>query len=370
MDFGAQSGKLPDLIHYDRPHFFVNPDGSVLLRPTVLRTPEAVGQLEDERLDVIVDRAVPQSMFDLTVRLSNRCPLRCRMCGPRDSSRWSVDWPALERTGREFYRRGSASAPERGTDPVAISAGAFRNLAEARGLWSRLNVIELDGGEPFAEPLNWTLLESILASGFAETLKFTTSALDLPPERLAIAARFSHVGARASAEATGDLYTYIRGRAFADFERGVATLRTLPSIRLVIACAASAYNVFGISDLWTWSQSNGFYPDEFEVTVVDRPRFLAPWALPIETRTRALKLLREAGEGKFGPSFDALERALERDDRAEDETRIQMFQEFVEFTTDLDRLRGEQLPLAAPSLFQLEEPISARRGGLSWPQRR
>jgi hypothetical protein len=348
--------------------FCLDPDGSVRDARGVV-----VGELEGESMAGIVARALgsgarPRS---LAFRFSNACPMRCRACGPSESSTWAGDWPELERTGRDFYRRPP------GTPPYGLrrlSGEAFaRLLSESPAFWSELEWIEILGGEPFAEPMAWQLLRHLLAAkalGEGTELRMATNALEMRPEQLAVAGAFASFRVSVGAEATGNLYRYMRGRDFTSFADGVERLRSLPRARVSIACAVSAFSVFGAADLFAWHRSLGFDEASFVATVVDRPRFLRPWSLSIHTRRRAAARMRAAG--MTDAAFIGLFAELERDERSEDELRIQHYQEFVEFASDLDRARGDRLAHAAPDLVRLEDPAEggARRGALVWPARR
>ena len=290
------------------------------------------------------------------------------MCGPRDSSKWANEWSHLEKLGREFYRRPAGTAPHGLRE---LSLKAYFNLVADPALWTRLESVEIRGGEPFSDDRVWTYLGALLAAGgSAVPLHITTSGLDLGEEQMSVLARFDRTRLHVSAEGVGELYRYIRGRNFSEFESGFERLRQVPHAQVSLVCTLSAYNVFGAVDLWKWQQARGLEPSAFALTIVERPSFLRPRTLPIETRLRALRSYREAGLTESAHPELFVE--LARDERAGDEERIQAYQEFVEYTADVDRLRGSRLAHAAPDLMRLETPTSGstRRGGLSWPSRK
>ena len=303
----------------------------------------------------------------LAVRISNECPMRCRMCGPRDSSRWAADWPELERTGRALYRR-TAGQPAFGY--LRLSEEAFARLCADQDALTQFTEIELRGGEPFVDPLSIEFLECAASIAPRATLSLDTSALSISDRGLKAACGFNRSLVRASAEATGPLFRYIRGRPFEEFEAGIAKLRSQSNFTVEIACAYSTYNAFGIAKLWTWAMAKGFSPIQFSTQLVERPPFLSAGVLPIETRARAASVLKESGMAES--DFPSIYQLLQSDDRADDESRIRLYQEFIEFTSDLDRMRGERLAQAEPELVRVEIPASlgVKRGGLSWPSRR
>ena len=300
------------------------------------------------------------SAWKLNVQFSNLCPLKCRMCAPRFSSKRVEEWKALQNSlGREAYRAEIArerSLTERQWYDLLCVGEPFGDLVE----------LELEGGEPFADGRTARFIEALPRPANVD-FRMTTNALSPSAATLDLVSRFKSASIFASAEATGELYRYVRGREFSEFEAGFAAWRSVANVQIEIVCMVSAFTLFGAADIFRWARDRGA---KIKLFPAQTPEFVSPSVFPIELRLQALERFENLGLDEA--AAPELFEALSVDRRSDDESRISAYQSFIEYATDLDRLRGDRLALAAPELLQLAQGArgGTRKGSIKWPSRR
>ena len=204
---------------------------------------------EVTQVDGTIDvNETPVTYWDL--RFGNFCNLRCRMCGPQDSSAWYDDWARL---GKEFN-----------ADPEDFE------WANNEHFWTQLeeNIpnmewVYLAGGEPLLIERHYDFLEKCIAMDCSMyiTLEYNTN-LTFLPERVTEAWKhFKEVRVGASIDGYGKVFEYQRYPAKWDkIYDNLKLLDNMPdNIQSHLAFTVTAYNVNHMPDFMMWKLSkSGF----------------------------------------------------------------------------------------------------------------
>ena len=101
----------------------------------------------------------------IELKLSNVCNFKCRMCWPKDSSKWVTDWDKV----KEFYSVGDKRYIEEIVDSNDLRKTRVMNLYEKDEefvgnlieLMEHVEELEFAGGEPLMDPIHYRVLDSI-----------------------------------------------------------------------------------------------------------------------------------------------------------------------------------------------------------------
>lgn len=179
----------------------------------------------------------------LDIRFSNKCNLRCRICGPWSSSNWSRDYALLKDNNK--YQ-----------DEV-ITYGindSERLMDEFRSLTPNLNQIYFAGGEPLLIEQNYQILDLLIAANRIDVeLFYNSNATILNLKGRYIIdywKKFNQVTFSASIDDFGQPFEFQRKNANWDVVQ--ANLRTIqqecPHVKILITPTVSIYNIFHLPE--------------------------------------------------------------------------------------------------------------------------
>jgi sulfatase maturation enzyme AslB (radical SAM superfamily) len=196
-------------------------------------------------------KSTAQGIQFIDIRNSNLCNIKCRVCGPSNSSRWNNDIVIKEDISD--YKKFIVSAS--------------------------VQSIYYTGGEPFINVEHWELLQELVHTGYSKninlvynsnltTLKFKD--LDI----FAIWKNFKSVSVMASIDAVGAKFNYIRSGA--DFNKVEENLKLLKQakVRISIATTVSILNLWFIEELLVYFKdyqvtlTDLYYPDYFSLRAI------------------------------------------------------------------------------------------------------
>ena len=114
----------------------------------------------------------------IELKLSNVCNFKCRMCWPKDSSKWMQDWDKL----KKFYDKKDQTFIETIIDANDLRTTRVMNLYEKDEqfvghlveLMEHIEELEFAGGEPLMDPIHYRILDSIPHPENV-TLKYSTN---------------------------------------------------------------------------------------------------------------------------------------------------------------------------------------------------
>jgi hypothetical protein len=290
----------------------------------------------------------------LDVRFSNVCNLKCRSCGPSNSTSWHADARALGQTlPADTLRLGKADSQVEGY---------------IRSVLPGIQQLYFAGGEPLLEEAHYKLLESLLSQGRDDVILDYNSNFSVlkcgSRDILALWNKFQTVKVGASLDGTGPRFEYLRkGAEWAKILENHRRLREeAPRVLFYVYPTVSVMNVFHLpAAIEEWVHAGLIqWPDQLVLNFLARPQYLSFEILNPEERLRlnssyevfmrrvqAPSLLRTAINRALKTVLDTVERRPFGPAQRELRTR------FREVTGALDRLRHESFGDVFPELKEL-----------------
>ena len=285
----------------------------------------------------------------LSLWLGNHCNLKCRMCSPEFSSqigsdvvhsKWRSDVAQLETPSR------ITENPDWSKNEKIIFEEIFEHV-------ECLKQIQFFGGEPLIHPMFPKILEKLVDTGHAAHIEvyIASNGTRHSSHLSALLRKFSSVTLDFSVDGVGKLQEYIRppskwdiiSRNILDFQK--------ENVPVSVYSTVQAYNIFGLLDLARWCRKYGlpfschnvlFGPSALSLDMLPQDvinEALEDWMKYLETECT------EDNRWRFETVIASLRRP--RPEAGD----LSIFQdEFIRFTNDLDRSRGQSFATACPRL--------------------
>jgi hypothetical protein len=324
--------------------------------------------LEETSADGSIDvETTPVRYYDF--RFGNFCNLKCRMCGPTDSSAWYEDWIAL--TGKNTFSDTSGE----------VTINFVKNKLQTNEydwpsyepFWQALernakNIehVYFAGGEPMLIERHYDFLERCVDQGVAKNivLEYNTNCSTLPTRVLRLWEQFKQVRVGASVDGMGAVFEYQRHPA--KWEKTLKNLRTVDALPTNIvgwlAFTVTAYNVNHMIDFMKWKLTSSDFVKINSTKrrpiityhVAHHPKHLNIRVLPNEYKQFLSLQFKEFVEWIKENNFneDVQRQANEIASGVitymnEESYYTEYWNEFVEYTQKLDSIRNE-------SIFEVE----------------
>jgi MoaA/NifB/PqqE/SkfB family radical SAM enzyme len=287
----------------------------------------------------------------LDFTLSNKCNLACVHCNPFVSSGWKKDGNKLNKEAPEYWQE--TQTGWHGADWEKLLANLFVQPLYFRNLqW-----VALRGGEPLYDETCIKILEWFVEQGLAEniSLDISTNATVFRDEFLELFAKFKHVELLVSVEATDELYSIIRGgndTNWSELQENVEKFYSVENLEMVFAVTVMITNVFDLPNVWRWFSEQHEHRASIAMSnVVVDPGYLNIAHMPDELKKLALEKIADIptssvwpegtyhkGEFDYQTGIEDIRSGLEREVDPKDQE--QYWKWFLQYTRDLDRLRG------------------------------
>ena len=280
------------------------------------------------------------SLFDLS--LGTTCNQKCRICGPHYSTGWIRD--AKQLTHLEWAHTNFA------TDGMS-DARDLVEIIESMARCANPIHVELKGGEPLYMAPVRALLTAMIEKGIhlnTAELKFITNGTQHDMHLLDLLARFPAVNIGISIDATEAVYEYVRGSnlTWEECVEKWRRLRQLPNVTTLRLCnTIYAYNIFDLRRLRTWAMAELGADTQMADAILHRPSYMQVDVLPRPLLTVAAEML--AADDPIRPYIIRCINSEPHEDKTVDRQR------FVEFTRQLDAVRGESCAEVIPQLAPL-----------------
>lgn len=206
------------------------------------------------------DGSIPPVIKYLDLRLGHTCNLKCVMCTPHDSSRWTQDYDKLISKTRSPIILKQIDWDEK----------EFNNTwYERPELWEEVfeqipNIQQLyfAGGEPLMIKEHRRFLEEIVKRGYAKniTVRYNSNGVLVDDKMIDLWSNFKEVRFAFSIDAILERNHYIRYPV--DWTEIMTALHRLDNtpdnIKIGIACAVQVFNIKHIIDFAKWKVQQGF----------------------------------------------------------------------------------------------------------------
>lgn len=207
---------------------------------------------------------VPVIYYDL--RFGNFCNLKCRMCGPTDSSAWYDDWIKLTGSNKFKDTSGEVTILENSKGYYATEF----DWPNYEPFWQQLEAnahniqhVYFAGGEPMLIERHYDFLERCIEQDVAKNIiiEYNTNMSTLPTRVTKLWERFKQVRVGASIDGMEKMQEYQRYPA--KWEKTLRNLEYLDSmpdnIIAWLAFTVTAYNVHHMIDFMKWKlETSGF----------------------------------------------------------------------------------------------------------------
>ena len=281
----------------------------------------------------LVTKADP-NLITLDISLGNLCNLRCRFCGPYNSTKWIKTAQELTDKNKLFWENIFGAKKYQ---PVQQNFESYRELIANS---QHLQLIEFKGGEPFIMENHLHFLSELIDLGIARNIElvYVTNGTIIENDIINLFKLFKKISLTVSIDGTGDLYKYIRGENFSlevDVLKNLKIFDELENISLNIHFTISAYNLFGIKDFITWFESLTFSNlKNWSWGMVAFPAEISVNSLPSEILEKAVEKL----DNISGSQIESIKFLLLK--KAKDNIKISTPQNFLTYVEDLDLVRG------------------------------
>jgi hypothetical protein len=196
----------------------------------------------------------------LDLRLGHTCNLKCVMCTPHDSSRWTQDYDQLiQKTKSTIVLK-----------QINWDKNTFNNYwYERPELWEEVfeqipNIKQLyfAGGEPLMIKEHKRFLEEIVRRGYSKkiTVRYNSNGVLVDDNIIELWSHFKEVRVAFSIDAITDRNHYIRYPVeWSEIMAALEKLDNTPdSIKVGIACAVQIFNIKHIIDFAKWKITQNF----------------------------------------------------------------------------------------------------------------
>ena len=325
--------------------------------------------------ETTVDGEVPPVIRYLDLRLGHTCNLKCVMCTPHDSSKWTQDYDKLVAKTRSPII----------LQQVNWDSKKFNNTwYERPELWEEIfdqipNIKQLyfAGGEPLMIKEHRRFLEEIVRRGQSKniTVRYNSNGVLVDDKMIDLWSNFKEVRFAFSIDAVAERNHYIRYPV--SWDETVAALHKLDTtpdnIKVGIACAVQVFNVKHIIDFAKWiiqqkfNKINKFKIEKYtagggimNMHMLYIPTFLSPRILPKQDKEELRNQLLDFKQWlwdnytqddefwQHNPNGWKRWESILNFVEAEDHSHL--LPDFREYATNLDEIRGTDYKTIFPEL--------------------
>lgn len=313
---------------------------------TLEQTNTQTGQIDSNKIQ----------LKDGDLRFGNKCNLKCRMCGPSDSSAWSGDFQKL--TGREYTVSG---------DFNWFTSSEFWLDFESNA--NNLEHLYLVGGEPLLIEEHFLFLQRLVKLQRSQkiVLEYNTNLTTLDDKVIELWKSFKEVRVGISIDAFGDLNDYIRFPSkFKNIEKNLDRLdKSDVKLRAWLATTISIYNFLDLNDLFLWKIDKNFCQigQSVEKPLVTthflhKPDILSIKHLPQEVKDRVLQVIpqmrrkflseiehrsiKDEQKLKYLSQWDKIFQGIEKFMTSTDRPEESVFNSSKDWNQRLDSIRNNQ----------------------------
>lgn len=278
--------------------------------------------------DLVVEQ--PQ-IVQADINLSNICNLKCRMCGSWASNMWFDEEVELAHKDKRY---------QKDRKPQSIRNTTVEDIRNLLPHLKDVKRIDFKGGEPMLAKHHDDFLQWMIDENMTDVhLLYTTNGTVQNPRIIELLSQFKTVSLVFSIEGTGTRYSYIRGGKYDidQIEHNISKYNEIPDINLNFNVTLQNYNLLNLKELhatlfsWADKYSQVDATAAF-TTICNKPDYLSPLNVPDKLRDKALEQLSDIKD------FNNLCNSLQK--RAFDPDK---WQTFIDFTRDLDLMRGDNI---------------------------
>lgn len=324
-----------------------------------------IDKISQTTLGIIDIKEFPVEYLDL--RFGNLCNMKCRSCGPGDSSLWYEDVEAVSSPNDitfNFYLSKQYQLKK------INNAWTLKNddftWYESEEFWTMMQTIMLHadrlyltGGEPLINKAQWRLLDLCIELGVSDkiVLEYNTNMTRIPDTAFDIWRQFKQVHIGCSIDAVNELAYYIRypGK-WDEIHNNIVKLGNAECDNLTakFAPTISVFNILGFLKLTDWLHDN--YMPKLRPTpsfhILEGPGYQNIQTLPNETKDWIVSQYNDWYDSapwrkRHKSQFDNILSYMQAQDRSH------LLTDLKNHTAKLDKHRGQTLSDYVPWLAKI-----------------
>lgn len=251
--------------------------------------------IKDTNTDGTIDiDKSPVKYFD--IRFGNLCNLKCRYCGPTDSSLWYEDFVKTNSDKMHYYGTTEYKIIQINNKWTVDSDDFewYNNPVFWEQITRMIPVMDryyFTGGEPTINKTHYSLLELIIKSGYSKQviLEYNSNMVAIPDKLYEYWKEFKGVDVGCSIDGIGDMANYLRPPSkWESLEENINKFgyNTTPSINGALSTTVSVYNILHFLDLSKWLLTKN-YPrirSTPSFHMLEGPNYMNAQVLPIATK--------------------------------------------------------------------------------------
>jgi len=266
----------------------------------VNKTSKRLNHLENKMSQVVplinFNTLEPKNFLYLDLKLGNICNLKCRICGPLNSSKWAQE--VLMSVPFEFRKTHQYK--------TWLVEGEWPRTSktfwdEVYTLIPKIKFLDFTGGEPFMIQEHFDLLQYSVDHGYSryQHLFYNSNGTVFPEGAEELWKNFARVEIAFSIDALGDRFEYERsGAKWSEVNTNIQKFREmktrLPQLELQISATVSIQNVYYLEELCNWLDQQAF--DYVQFGLVHFPKYLSIGSMTADAKELVIKKLKS---GKF-----------------------------------------------------------------------
>lgn len=302
------------------------------------------------------------SVKSIEITFGNYCNLACRICCSELSTSWIEDEKKLQKDYNFFNikKRTNVEKEWKTQD------------------FSTVEVIKITGGEPLLHPDFTKFLDMMISTNRTHdiSLMIFTNSSTIPKQHLIDRlSKFKNVKLYLSIDGFGKVQEYIRHNSVWDTTEStyIEWLKTEllhPNIRVCFSPTISLFNIMYIEELIDWwldkriEIHSEVKPHAVTHNIMNHPRLLSIRDFH-KAKERADELETYKNSKEFPIQIEILLTTIIENLRNVDLNNIDHDQrkEFIQYTKDLDMLRGQDIKTTLPKLYDLYEELFEKYDG-------
>ncbi|PIK14014.1 twitch domain-containing radical SAM protein [Halobacteriovorax sp. JY17] len=288
------------------------------------------------------------SLKYLSLRLDNICNLKCRTCGPQLSTSWYNDAQIM-----------GESIPS-GIVNSFKNEDHFSNFLN--NIPPSLEVLYFAGGEPFLSPKFYKVLEKLLENGQSQVeilINTNLTKLDINgKDTLKILSFFENVSLDLSIDGIEEVGEYVRkGMSWIETKSLINKIASdYPTIHLKIFPTISIFNIHHLPNLISYFLDNDILrPSDIRINPLTLPEYLCISNLPMDQKVIIKNIVRQFSKSlMLKHDLNDLTGLLIQLNGVLEQLSLEsndvFFENFINITSQLDRIRDEDIKTIVPEL--------------------
>jgi radical SAM protein with 4Fe4S-binding SPASM domain len=280
--------------------------------------------------------------FMIDISMGNYCNLKCRMCGPHNSTQWIKDYNSLIK---------KKIIPDLGleTQPYTLSSIDIEKLKTLIADKQGRVFIELKGGEPLIMPETHMLIKELseLPNSNQIELLIVTNGTVCPEWLSNLYKNFLKIFLVVSIDGLNEVYDYIRSNKKYSYKNCIENIEKFIHFENINLSFNVVVQNLNIHQLPRIHKKLTKYSNKINYITLSMPVYLQPNVMPENSRKKILHTIHKNID-VFGDHEKSILQIAQTLNEKPDK---KIYEKFIEISTELDRNRNLSLQNTLPHLL-------------------